>query len=62
MTLLLNTENGQKPAPNWNEVPFCATADQITNGLLECPELEKYYYEKYESEAKAYEIQCLTSH
>ncbi len=51
-----------QPAPLWGEVPFSHVAAKIIEGIIECPELEKYYSKKYEQTAKDLEFQSLTNH
>jgi hypothetical protein len=62
MTITINTDHGQQAAPEWAKVPFNSTAAQIVAGFVECEELEKYYFKKYENLAKAYELQTLVNH
>lgn len=62
MTTNINTEQGQKYAPEWSSAPFGATATQIVAGFVECEELQTYYFKKYEKEAKNKEIESLISH
>lgn len=62
MTLLINSENSLRDASSWNDAPFQVAAEQIISGVLECQDLKDYYFKLYENEAKAYELQTLTSH
>ncbi|WP_428658167.1 hypothetical protein [Runella sp.] len=62
MTTYLIIEEEQKKAPEWANLSFAHVAEKIKEGLISCPELEKHYAKQFDEAAKAYEIQCFTSH